>query len=274
MQSIALPKKIEFKKGERDNEGVVVLEPCYPGYGTTLGNALRRVLLSSLNGAAVVGIKVKGASHEFMAVPHVKEDVLEIVLNLKGLRLKMHTEEVVSLELDVHGAKTVTAGDIKKNSLVEIVNPELNLATITDMAGSLTMEIFVKGGRGYETIENRVDDVKETGYIDIDSIFSPVISVGIKVENVRVGNMTNWDKLILNILTDGTIDPEDAFKKSVSMLLDQFHAVESLMAGEEPVAKVVEEEEAEEAVEADAETPSEDSEEPAKKKRGRPKKAE
>jgi len=222
MQNIALPKKIEFKDGAKPNEGIVTVEPLFPGYGMTLGNSLRRVLLSSLPGVAVVGVKIKGASHEFMALPHIKEDVLEMVLNLKQLRLKVFTEEEVRLILKVKGKKTVTAADITKNADVEIKNPTLVLANITDESGSLEMEIFVKEGRGYRIAEGAKKDSKEISYIEIDSVFSPVLLAKIDVENTRVGKMTNWDKLILEIRTDGTITPEEAFKESVKVLVNQY----------------------------------------------------
>jgi DNA-directed RNA polymerase subunit alpha len=229
MQNIALPKKIEFKNGASAQEGTVPVEPLFPGYGMTLGNALRRVLLSSLPGAAVIGVKVKGASHEFMALPHVKEDVLEIVLNLKQLRLKIHTEEDVRLELKVKGKKTITAGDIAKNSQAVVKNPDLVLAHITDESGSLEMEIFVHEGRGYRMTEGTKRENREIGYIELDSIYSPVTLVSINVENTRVGKMTNWDKLILNIKTDGTISPEEAFNEAVKILVNQYS---SLLPGE------------------------------------------
>ncbi len=225
MKKIALPQKIEFKKGDKLNEKLVVIEPCYPGYGITIGNSLRRVLLSSLPGAAVVGVKIEGAEHEFTTLPYIKEDILEIILNLKQLRLKVFSEEIVKLELSVHGKKEIKAKDIKKNSDVEIVNPDLTIAHITDMAGSLNMEIYVSQGIGYETVDNRENRKKEIGYIEIDSIFSPIVSVGVKVENVRVGKMTNWDKLILDITTDGTMTPEEAFERSVTILIEQFKAL-------------------------------------------------
>jgi DNA-directed RNA polymerase subunit alpha len=234
MQNIALPKKIEFKAGANANEGTVTVEPLFPGYGMTLGNSLRRVLLSSLPGAAVIGVKVKGASHEFMALPHVKEDVLEMVLNLKQLRLKVHTEEDVRLELRVKGKKTVTAGDIAKNSLAEVKNPGLVLAHITDESGSLEMEIFVHEGRGYRLTEGTKKENREIGYIEIDSIYSPVTLVSIDVENTRVGKMTNWDKLVLNIKTDGTITPEEAFREAVQVLVNQYSSL--LGGGEETPA--------------------------------------
>jgi len=242
MQNIALPKKIEFTDGASAQEGVVTVEPLFPGYGMTLGNSLRRVLLSSLPGAAVVGVKVKGASHEFMALPHVKEDVLEMVLNLKQLRLKVHTDDEVRLELKVKGKKTVTAGDIAKNSQAEVKNPGLVLAHITDEAGSLEMEIFVHAGRGYRMTEGTKRENREIGYIEIDSIYSPVTLVSINVENTRVGKMTNWDKLVLNIKTDGTISPEESFREAVKILVDQYSSFLTA-AGEEAPAPVLSAEE-------------------------------
>jgi len=227
MNNIALPKEVKFTQSTEKNKAMATIEPCYPGYGITLGNALRRVLLSSLPGAAVVGVKIKDADHEFMALPHIKEDVLEIILNLKKLRLKIYTDEIVKLELDVHGEKKVKASDIKSNSQAEVVNPGLVLADITDMSGNLNMEIYVAPGLGYETVESREakDKEKEIGYIDIDSVFSPVIGVGIRMENVRVGKMTNWDRLILDITTDGTITPEEAFAQADKILIEQFKAL-------------------------------------------------
>lgn len=231
MQNIALPKKISFKDGATDNEGIIIVEPLFPGYGMTLGNSIRRVLLSSLPGAAVVGVKVKGASHEFMALPHVKEDVLEMILNIKQIRLKMHTEEEIRLELKVKGKKVVTAADITKDAQVEIKNPDLVIAHLTDDAANLEMEIFVQEGRGYRMSEGAKKENREIGYIEIDSIFSPVILVSIEVENTRVGKMTNWDKLILNVKTDGTISAKDAFTESSKILVNQFNALLEIASG-------------------------------------------
>jgi DNA-directed RNA polymerase subunit alpha len=225
MQTVALPQKIEHQKGTKPNQSQITIEPCYPGYGITLGNSLRRVLLSSLLGAAPVGVKIKGVDHEFTTIPHFREDVLELIMNIKQLKLKIFSDEVVKLELDVHGEKEVKASDIKKNSLVEIANPDLVLGHITDMSGSLQAEIFVSQGMGYETIENREKEEREIGYIEMDSIFSPVMSAGIKVESVRVGKMTNWDRLILDITTDGTISPKVAFEQAVKILIEQYNAL-------------------------------------------------
>ncbi len=238
MQNIANPKKINFTTGSNPNEGVITIEPLFPGYGMTLGNSLRRVLLSSLPGAAVVSVKIKGASHEFMAVPGIKEDVLEMVLNFKQLRFKMYNDDEVRLELKVKGKKVVTASDITKNSQLEIKNPELVLANITDESASLEAEIIVRSGRGYKMTEGSKRENKEVGFIEIDSVFSPVTIVSINVESARVGKMTNWDKLILNVKTDGTITPEEAFDESVKILVEQFSTLlpdGSARLGEEAV---------------------------------------
>ncbi|MFH0840517.1 MAG: DNA-directed RNA polymerase subunit alpha [bacterium] len=237
MTNIALPKKISFADGEKPNQKMIIIEPLFPGYGTTVGNSLRRVLLSSLPGTAVVGVKIKGADHEFMALPNVKEDILTIALNLKQLHLKVHNDEIVRLELEAHGEKEVKASDIKANSDIEIMNPDLVIAHLTDMAGKLEMEIFVSKGFGYETIENREERQKEIGYIEIDSIFSPVMSVGVNIENTRVGKMTDWDRLTLDIVTNGVITPEQAFEDSVKILVEQFKTLSSKLDEEEAPVK-------------------------------------
>lgn len=228
MNNIALPKKIQFKEGDEANNGQVIVEPCFPGYGTTLGNALRRVLLSSLSGAAPIGVKIKGTDHEFSALKHLKEDVLQFVMNIKKLRMKVFTDEVVKLQLTVHGEKEVKASDIKANSDVEIANPDLVLGKVTDMAGSLEVEIHVAKGMGYETVDARLNEDKEIGYISLDSIYTPVLSVGLDIDNVRVGKMSNWEKLILNIKTDGTVTVKEAFDTSVGILIEQFTALTNL----------------------------------------------
>jgi len=261
MNNIALPKKLSFLPTEDKNRAQAILEPLAPGYGTTIGNALRRVLLASLPGAAVIGAKIEGATHEFMALPNIKEDILEIILNLKKIRL--HLDEGVDearLELKAFGEKVVTAADITKQAGVEITNPESVIAHLTDMGGKLNMEIFVRRGVGYETIESREEKKNELGFIDVDSIYSPVYTVGLDVENVRVGKMVNWEKLILDIETDGTMTAEEAFKASASILIEQLNAVVAL--GEQPAEmpeseEVATTEEATEEVteEAEVETP-------------------
>ena len=265
-----MPNKIEFVKGSGANNKQIIIEPCYPGYGATIGNALRRVLLSSLPGAAVVGVKIKGANHEFMTLPHVKEDILELILNLKRLRLKVFSDEIVKIELDARGEKEVKASDIKKSSLVEIANPDLVLGHVTDMAGSLSMEIFVSQGAGYVTVESREGAKNEIGYIEMDSIFSPILSVGVNIENVRIGKMTNWDKLVLDLVTDGTITPEDAFYKSVDILIGQFNALVKKTGKEDKEVKAEKTEVEEESKKEEVEEADEDKK---SKKRGRPKKS-
>lgn len=251
MENIAKPTKINYEEGDMPNKSIITIEPFYPGYGMTLGNSLRRVLLSSLPGAAVTGVKVKGASHEFSTLPHIKEDVLQIILNLKKLRLKLDGEEDIKLELDITGKKEVKAKDIKKNAQVEIINSDLVLANITDMAGSLNMEITVSSGRGYKSVEQKKGEKEDISFIEMDAVFSPVLSVGIDVENVRVGNMTNWDKLILDIKTDGTIEPKKAFNETVKVLVNQFNSLLDLEKGSKKDKKEEKEEKKDEKEEKD-----------------------
>lgn len=228
MEPILLPNKISFKRGERPNEGMLTVEPCAQGYGTTLGNALRRVLLSSLSGAAVIAVKIKNAEHEFSTLPHVKEDVLEIILSLKSLRLKLFSEEPVKLTLTAKGEKAVTAADFAKDAQVEIVNPDLHLATLTDPSASLEMEITVAPGRGYRSTEERGKEKAELGTIAIDALFSPVLNVSYKVEATRVGDKTDFDKLVLSVETDGTLDPLDAVNQAVVILNDYVNVLKDL----------------------------------------------
>lgn len=228
MESILLPSKIRFAKGERPNEGVLTVEPCTQGYGTTIGNALRRVLLASLPGAAVTAVKIKGADHEFSTLPHVKEDVLEIILNLKTLRMKVHSDEPVKLSLSVKGERVVTAADFEKNADVEIVNSDLAIAHLTDKSASFEMEITVGTGRGYRSTEDRVKEKLEIGTIAIDALYSSVLNVSYKVVATRVGERTDYDKLILSLETDGSMDALEACKRGVEILLDHFNLLRDL----------------------------------------------
>jgi len=233
MEPILLPSKIRFTHGERPNEGVMIVEPCAQGYGTTLGNAMRRVLLSSLPGAAVTAVKIKGAEHEFSTLPNVKEDVLEIILNLKSLRLRLFSEEPVKLTLTVKGEKEITAADFVKNAQVEIVNPDLHIATLTNGSAAFEMEVWVGVGRGYYSTEQRIKEKLELGTIAVDSLYSPVLNVSYKVEATRVGEKTDFDKLILKIETDGTLDPLEAAKQAVTILLDYVNILKDLTYSEE-----------------------------------------
>lgn len=260
MEDILLPNKIEITPGEDERHATLTIEPCFQGYGTTLGNALRRVLLSSLPGAAVTAVKIDGIQHEFMAVPGVQEDMLEIVLNLKQLRMKCYSDEPVRLKLSAKGEKAVTAAEFEKNSDVEIVNPDLVVATLTDKKSELNMEIVVSRGRGYVTTEERDIEKSELGLISIDALYSPVKEVGYHVDHTRVGRITNYDKLIMDIETDGTMTPADAVDMSVRILIDQFNAV--LTRGGTVSAELPEEEDA-----SDEEV--EESEEEAPKKKGK-----
>lgn len=222
MENIPLPKKINFEETDEKNMEKLVIEPCFPGYGITIGNALRRVLLSSLPGAAVTAVKIKGVEHEFSTVKGVKEDMVEIILNLKQLRLKVHTDEPVILKMKLKGEKSVKGSDFEKNSDVEIVNPEHTLCTITDKSAELDMEIVVQKGRGYMPTEAREKEKPEIGMILIDAIYTPIINVGMKIENVRVAQATNYEKLKLKIETDGTITPKEAANQAAKILLDHF----------------------------------------------------
>lgn len=222
MQKITLPEKPKMIKQE-NNSAVFEIKSCYPGYGTTIGNAFRRVLFSSLTGAAITAVKIKGVSHEFSTIPNIMEDVVEIILNLKKVKFKMHTDNPVRLTLKTSGEKEVKASDIKATSDVEIVSKEVRIATITDKNGKLEMEIQVEKGVGYAPIEYQDKDNLEIENIAMDAIFTPVTKVNYKVENMRVGKMTNYDKLMLEIETDGSMSPEEAFKKASRLLVSHFN---------------------------------------------------
>ncbi|MEK9158811.1 MAG: DNA-directed RNA polymerase subunit alpha [Patescibacteria group bacterium] len=282
MDKFLLPSTFKIEETDKSNVVQVVIEPCYFGYGTTLGNALRRVLLSSLPGAAVTAVKIKGAPHEFGALEHVKEDVVEIILNLKKLRLRVFSqEEEVRLVLEARGEGEVTAAQIEATSDVEIVNSDLRIATLTDPKAKLEMEIFVSQGRGYVPVEEKDRKKLELGCIAVDSIFTPVLNVGYKVDFVRVGETTNYERLTLTIETDGTITPVSALNQSTQILLDHFNLILEGYGGkaEQPVLAAISQDEAnivpEEIKEAVIEEKEEKTENKAVKKpakKGRPKK--
>lgn len=228
MEPLLLPSKIRFAQGKAPNQGQLTMEPCTQGYGTTIGNALRRVLLSSLSGAAITAVKIKGVEHEFATIPNVKEDVLEIIMNLKSIRLKCFSEQPVKIMLKEKGEKTVTAADFEKNADVEIINSETVIANLTDKAANLEMEITVEQGRGYRTTEDRVKEKLDLGTIAIDALYSPVLNVSYKVEATRLGERTDYDKLILTIETDGTLDPLDACKSAINILLDHLNLLKDI----------------------------------------------
>jgi len=198
------------------NYGKFDIEPLDPGFGTTLGNTLRRVLLSSLWGAAVTSIQIDGVAHEFTAIPHVKEDVTEVILNLKQLRLKSFTEDPITLLLDVKGPVEVRASHIQATSDVEIVNPDLYICTLA-AKGHLRMELNVERGKGYVPAERNKREGQPIGVIPIDSIFSPVEKANFVVEKTRVGQSTDYDRLIIEVWTDGTMSPEEAVSHSAEL---------------------------------------------------------
>ena len=198
------------------NYGKFDIEPLDPGFGTTLGNTLRRVLLSSLWGAAVTSIQIDGVAHEFTAIPHVKEDVTEVILNLKQLRLKSFTEDPITLLLDVKGPAEVRASHIQETSDVEVVNPDLYICTLA-AKGHLRMELNVERGKGYVPAERNKREGQPIGVIPIDSIFSPVEKANFVVEKTRVGQSTDFDRLIIEVWTDGTMSPEEAVSHSAQL---------------------------------------------------------
>ena len=201
------------------------IEPMYAGYGNTLGNSLRRVLLSSIEGAAIVAFRIEGATHEFTTVEGVKEDVVDIMLNLKNVHLKVHSDEPIELRLEKKGAGTVTAADIKTTADVEVVNPDQVIATIDDPKKALVIDLVVESGRGYRTIEESSETRLHSDMIALDAMFSPVLRVRYKVAGTRVGRETNLDKLDLSIETDGSITPREAFEEAAAILVNQYTAL-------------------------------------------------
>ncbi len=289
MKHIPLPKKFYAEEIVEGRHAKIIIEPCFPGYGLTLGNALRRTILSSLPGGAVTAVKIKGVKHEFSSLENVPEDVLEIILALKTLRFKVYSEEPVILQLAASGKGKVTAANIGKSLDAEVVNADAVIASLTDDSAAIEMELTVAKGIGYVPVEEQERSKGEIGNIAVDSIFTPVINVGVAVDATRVGQKTDYDKLVLDITTDGTIAPIDAVKKAAEILTNQFswimeggiREIEEIdveapiilpeVVAEEKAEEVMEDatlgEEAKEAIEEEmvAEAP---------KKRGRPKKVE
>jgi DNA-directed RNA polymerase subunit alpha len=217
---------VQIKTLEKVNSrGTFVIEPLSPGYGVTVGNSLRRVLLSSLEGAAIISCKIEGVSHQFATLPGIEEDVVEIILNLKTLRFNLNSNEPVTLKLSARGPQKVTAADFETNPLCEIVNQDTYLATL-GKTGKLAMEIIVAKGRGYVPVEKRKDEKLPIGMIAVDSIFTPVKKVHYEIENTRVGAETDFDKLTMEITTDGSIDPEVALGKAAKILVEHFSLVD------------------------------------------------
>lgn len=221
------------------NYGQFSISPLETGYGVTLGNALRRVLLSSLKGAAVSSVRISGVFHEFSDVPHVREDMTALILNLKQLRVKLHQNDSARLRIEVKGEGAITAGDLEYPSYVEIVNPDLYLLTADSDQAELDMEILVEIGRGYSPAEDR--GKLPIGEIPIDAIFSPVRKASFRVERARVGQATDYDRLVLEITTDGTISPYDALREAAGLLVQHFSLVADITPEviQEPVQEEV-----------------------------------
>lgn len=202
-----------------------VIEPLHAGYGNTLGNSLRRVLLSSIRGGAIVAFRIEGATHEFTTVPGVAEDVVDIMLNLKGVNVNVHSDEPVELRLETKGAGVVTAGDIKTTADVEVINPDHVICTIDDPKKTVVIDLVVEAGRGYQSIEDASKSRLHSDMIALDAMFSPVVRVRFKVDPTRVGQETNLDKLELTVETDGSITPREAFEEASAILVNQYTAL-------------------------------------------------
>jgi DNA-directed RNA polymerase subunit alpha len=233
MLSVSLPKAPKYKDIDQCT-GQFIIEDCYPGFGTTLGNALRRVLLSSLPGSAITSVKIKGVTHEFTTLKGVMEDMVQIILNLKKVRFKLHSVEKSTVTLKVKGEREVTAADIKSTSEVEVVNGDQHIATLTASSAELEMEMTIEQGMGYVPIEQQIREEKEIGAIAIDAIYTPVRRVNFIVDNMRVGKRTDYDRIKLDIITDGTIYPQDAYGQAVNILLSQFREIATMAEEEKP----------------------------------------
>ncbi|KKW41627.1 MAG: DNA-directed RNA polymerase subunit alpha [Candidatus Magasanikbacteria bacterium GW2011_GWA2_56_11] len=225
MAHILLPSTLEFQKTDNPLAGKLVITPCHQGYGTTLGNALRRVLLSSIPGAAVEAVKIEGVQHEFSAIPGVLEDAIQVILNLKQLALISHAETPVKLELSKTGMGPVTAADFAKNADIEVLNSELLLATLTDEKTPFNMEVIVGRGLGYIPAADKSSKNLDLGTMLVDSFYSPVKDVGYDVENTRVGDITDYEKLTVSIETNGTITPKEAVRQATDILMNHFRSV-------------------------------------------------
>ena len=223
---ITLPKQPIIKEKTK-NKGVFVIENCYPGYGVTIANALRRVILSSLPGGAVVAVKIKGVMHEFSTLPYVNENIIDIILNIKNLRFTVYEPGVYELSLKESGVKEVKAGNIKVPTEVEIVDKDLPVATLTDARATLDMILYLGYGVCYEMSNEHKgnNDITGVGVIKIDSIFSPVLAVNYVVENMRVGDKTDYNRILLTIETNGVIPPEKCLYNGLDILINNFNAI-------------------------------------------------
>jgi len=234
--NIPLPQKTKVIK-KQGNSAIFEIAGLYPGYGVTLGNSLRRVLLSSLEGAAITQVKIKGASHEFEVLDGILEDVVVILLNLKKVRFKFFADEEQTASLSVKGERAVTAKDFKTSGQLEVVNSDAHIATITKSSVNLDIEVKVEQGTGYQKSEDRNSEKSEVGALPLDAIFTPMEKVSFRVENMRVGDRTDFDRLTISVETDGSISPEEAMAKSTDALLKHFTVVMDGVTLSEPVVK-------------------------------------
>ncbi|OGZ95643.1 MAG: DNA-directed RNA polymerase subunit alpha [Candidatus Sungbacteria bacterium RIFCSPHIGHO2_01_FULL_51_22] len=218
---------------EEGNRGVYEIDGLYPGYGMTVGNSLRRVLFSSLKGAVITSVKVDNVSHEFSTMPGMLENIVDLTLNLKQIRFKMHDDGPHAVALSIKGEKVITARDLKVPSQLEIVTPDIHIATLTDKKATLSIELVVESGLGYQAASDRGKEKVEIGTIALDASFSPVRSVNYEVENMRVGDRTDYNRLRLSILTDGSIAPQAALKEAATILVDQFKTIAGSFRAEE-----------------------------------------
>lgn len=237
---LPLPSKPKLIKQE-GNKAVFEIEGLYPGYGITLGNSLRRVLLSSLVGSSITQVKIEGVAHEFSTIPGVYEDVVNIILNLKQLRFKLHGDEPQKAYLKVKGEKEVKGGDFECPSQLEVINKDHHIATLTSKSASLNLEVLVEKGIGYQPVELRKKEKKEIGVIYVDAIFTPVRKVAYKIENMRVGERTDFDRLFIEIETDGSITPQEALAQACSILIDHLDLIKREFESKEEENKTKEE---------------------------------
>jgi len=234
---LQLPEQIKVVSRE-GNKGIFEISPLTAGFGATIANPLRRVLLSSLEGAAITSVKIKGADHQFSSLDGVLEDVIEIIQNVKKIRFKLIGEGPVKLTLEAKGEGEIKASDIKLTSDVELINEDQHIVTITDKKAGFVMELDIEKGIGYVPVEQRQKDKLAIGVISVDAIFSPVKQVNFKIENTRVGQKIDYNKITMEVETDGSIQPEEAIKKAAEILVDHFKLVSSIDVPEnKPKAK-------------------------------------
>lgn len=235
---ISLPTEPKVIERDGDFKATFEIAPLHPGYGMTIGNSLRRVLISSLEGSAITSVKIKGVLHEFSTIPDVLEDVIEVILNLKKIRCKVYTDEPVTLTLKKSGEGVVTAGDIKSTNEAEVISKDQHICTLTAKKAEIEMELKVEKGVGYVPADQREKDKLGVGVIAIDGIFTPIKNVNFKVENIRVGQRTDFNRALLEVETDGSITPEEAVQKAAHILSEHFAIIQNIEIPKESPKKV------------------------------------